>query len=232
MAWTPSSRRSSRWKSILKQPAVVAQDLAARDLAVARHADLVRDLRLGQLLLGRADHRDLRDRRRCRSGKWDAMAPAVDAEGVTGGEPPLLRRRRGEARIADDVARGKDVRHGGAELGRRPSAGRGRRRRARPRARFSCVGRADRARPRRGPCRRRSACRTRGSRTPRRGGPSDTSNRSTASPKRNVTLRLRIWCDELVDDLAVEELERPVAPLDQRDLDAERGEHRRVLDRR
>ena len=36
--------------------------------------------------------------------------------------------------------------------------------------------------------------------------------------------------DQLVDDLAVEELERPLAPLDDGDLDAERGEDRRVLD--
>ena len=41
MAWTPSRRRSSRWKSILKQAAVVAEDLAARDLAVAGDAGLV-----------------------------------------------------------------------------------------------------------------------------------------------------------------------------------------------
>ena len=53
---------------------------------------------------------------------------------------------------------------------------------------------------------------------------------STASPKRKVTLRLAHLVDQLVDDLAVEELERPLAPLDQRHGDAERGEHRRVLD--
>ena len=36
--------------------------------------------------------------------------------------------------------------------------------------------------------------------------------------------------DQLVDDLGVDELERTVAPVDHRDLDAERGEHRCVLD--
>ena len=49
-----------------------------------------------------------------------------------------------------------------------------------------------------------------------RGGPSATSIDSTASPKRNVTLRVAHLVEELVDDLAVEELERPLAPLDQR----------------
>ena len=36
--------------------------------------------------------------------------------------------------------------------------------------------------------------------------------------------------DQLVDDLAIEELERTVALVDQRHLHAERREHRRVLD--
>jgi hypothetical protein len=35
---------------------------------------------------------------------------------------------------------------------------------------------------------------------------------------------------ELVHDLGVHELERPVAAVDHRDLDAERREHRCVLD--
>ena len=36
--------------------------------------------------------------------------------------------------------------------------------------------------------------------------------------------------NQLVDDLGVDELERPIAAIDDRDLDAERREHRRVLD--
>src|SRR5262249_2467413 len=46
----------------LEEPAVVAEDLAARDLSIARQPRLVRDFALGQLVLGKADHRDLRNR--------------------------------------------------------------------------------------------------------------------------------------------------------------------------
>ena len=53
---------------------------------------------------------------------------------------------------------------------------------------------------------------------------------STASPNRNVTFRAAHLVEQLVHDLAVEELERPVAPLDQGHRDPERGEDRRVLD--
>ena len=49
-------------------------------------------------------------------GKWGAIGPGGDAERVAGGEAPLLARRGGEARVADHVAGGEDVRHRGAEL--------------------------------------------------------------------------------------------------------------------
>ncbi len=86
MQWTPRSRRSSRWKSILKMPAVVAEDLAAGDLAVAGDAGLVGDLVARQLLLGRAHHGDLGDRVDA-DREVIGHRPGVDAEGV--------RRRRG-----------------------------------------------------------------------------------------------------------------------------------------
>ena len=109
MAWTPSSRRVSPVKEHLEETAVVTQDLPARDLPVSRHAGLVGDLRLGQLVLGRADHRDLRDGIDA-DREMGGHGARVDAERVTGGQPPLLRRGRGEARIADDVAGREDVR--------------------------------------------------------------------------------------------------------------------------
>ena len=48
--------------------------------------------------------------------------------------------------------------------------------------------------------------------------------------KSELDVPLSHLVNQLVDDLGVDELERPVAPVDDRDLDAERGEHRRVLD--
>ena len=63
----------------LHEPVAVAEDLPARELAVARDADLVGDRRLGQLLLGLADVADLGDR--------------VDAD-RKGALPAFVRRRR------------------------------------------------------------------------------------------------------------------------------------------
>ena len=50
--------------------------------------------------------------------------------------------------------------------------------------------------------------------TPRRGGPSDTSNRSTVSPKRKVTLRFRIWWMSSSTISRSTNSSTPVAPLD------------------
>src|SRR5262245_48836246 len=80
----------------LEEAAAVAQDMAPRDLAIARDAGLVRDARGGQLVLGRPHHRDL----------WDRVDPdgevarhrsRLDPERLTRRQPALLRRRRREA---------------------------------------------------------------------------------------------------------------------------------------
>src|SRR5579883_1370456 len=86
----------------------VAADLAAGDLSIKSHADLVRNVFVGKLLLGLADERNFGD------GE-DAVRIAgrvgvqVLAEGVRGGDAALLHGDRGQARKADDVACGEDV---------------------------------------------------------------------------------------------------------------------------
>src|SRR6266404_1243861 len=105
----------STMKEHLEKAAVIAEDLAAGDLPVACDPDFVGYLVLRQRLLGRADHRDLRHRV---DPDWKVVRHRRrwHAERVTGGETPLLARRRRETRIADDIARGEDVWHRGAEL--------------------------------------------------------------------------------------------------------------------
>ena len=103
-------------KEHLEEAAVVAEDLAARDLAIARDADFVRNLCLRQRDSGLADHRDLRERVDP-DRKVLGHLRRRRAERVTRGEPPLFARRRGQTRIADHVARREDVRNRGAELG-------------------------------------------------------------------------------------------------------------------
>ena len=126
-------------------------------------------------------------------GKCCAIGPAGDAEGVARGQPALLARGGGEARVADHVAGGEDVRHRGAEglvdlraaRARRPSrpgGGEVERRRGADAA----GGEDDRVGD--DPLARLEEQRG------RRGGPSVTSSRSTVSPRRKMTPRLRIWC--------------------------------------
>src|SRR5262249_17731028 len=85
-----------------------------RDLSIARHADLIRYALARELELGRAHHRQLRDGVDA-DGEVPGHRRRLPAERVTRGEAALLRRGRREARIADDVARGVDVRDGRAE---------------------------------------------------------------------------------------------------------------------
>ena len=66
--------------------------------------------------------------------------------------------------------------------------------------------------------------------TARGGGPSATSMDSDRFAEAERDVAIAHLVDQLVDDLVVEELERPLAPLDERDPHAERGEHRGVLD--
>src|SRR5262245_33070598 len=93
----------------LDHASVVAEDLPARDLAIARDADLVWDSFRGQLFLRLAHHRDLRDRVDA-DGKVARHGSGLHAEHVTRGKPTLLCagcRKGGET---NDVARREDVR--------------------------------------------------------------------------------------------------------------------------
>src|SRR5581483_733724 len=98
----------------LQHADVVADDRAARDLAVERAPDLVPDRVARELFLVAADHRHLGNRvdpeRRARRARQDRSA-----EGVQRGDPALLHRGRREAREPDHVADGVDVRHRGPE---------------------------------------------------------------------------------------------------------------------
>ena len=158
-------------------------------------------------------------------GKCAAIGPAVDAERRAGGQAPLLGRGRGEARVADHVARREDVGHRGAEvrvhlqppalvgLEARGPAGSGRsvaaRRPAEKRTESGddALARLEvRTAFARRAFRERRSC-------------------STASPRRKRDVAVAHLVDQLVHDLAVEELERPVPPLDQGDR-APRGRRR------
>ena len=66
--------------------------------------------------------------------------------------------------------------------------------------------------------------------TARRGGPSLTSSFCDGLAEAELHVALSHLVNQLVDDLGVDELERSVALVDDRHLDAERREHRRVFD--
>ena len=66
--------------------------------------------------------------------------------------------------------------------------------------------------------------------TARRGGPSLISSVLDGLAEAELDVPLAHLVNQLVDDLGVDELERPVALVDDRDFHAERREHRRVLD--
>ena len=99
----------------LEHAVVVADDLAAGELAIARDPDLVGDRGCRELLLRLADVADLGDR-----VDPDRQEPvhrvARVAERVTRGESPLLRRGCGEAREPDHVADRVHARHRGLEV--------------------------------------------------------------------------------------------------------------------
>ena len=219
MMWTPSSRRSSRWKSILKQPAVVAEDLAARDLAVARDARS-RTARSSCVssLLGRARPSRSRGSRRCRSGSGRPCGAAATPKAWQAASRPCSLDVAARLGIADHVAGREDVRHRRAELAStamRPAIVGGEARRPRGSAR-----RSRRARP---------TEKSTMSATMRLPDSRSTARRGARGPSRQLDRRHRLaeaesdvplphLVDQLVHDLGVDELERPVAPLDQRHL--------------
>ena len=89
-------------------------DVPARDFSEPRDADFVADALLARLHLGEPDRGDFRN-------GIDAVGKILRrrrhrrAKGVAGGDAALLHRGRGEARKADHVARGIDMRHRGLE---------------------------------------------------------------------------------------------------------------------
>src|SRR4029453_9111193 len=98
----------------LEEAAVVAEDLAARDLAVPRDAALVGNLLARQVVLRPHHHRDLGNGEYA-DGEVLRHGAGGDAESVTGGQATLLAGGGSEARVADHVARGEDVRRRRAE---------------------------------------------------------------------------------------------------------------------
>ena len=93
----------------LQHPGVVADDLPARDFAIPGDASSNGMPSCGQLLLGLPTTRS-RGSCRCRTAERRAVVGRL-AAGVGGGQAPLLHRRGGQRREADDVADGVDVRH-------------------------------------------------------------------------------------------------------------------------
>ena len=89
----------------------VAANLAAGDLAIVGHADLVGHVLVGQLLLGLADEADLGNGVDAVGIKAGVGGRRAIVEGVGRGDAALLHRDRGQRRKADHVADGVDVRH-------------------------------------------------------------------------------------------------------------------------
>ena len=152
----------------------------------------------------------------------------LDAEGLARGQTALLRGRRRETRIADDVAGGEDVRHRGPKrvIDLEPAAVIGRQARGREIEALGGRQPAGREQHRVGheplaglEVEHRAQWRVLGDGQRLHG---------FAEPERDVALAELVH--ELVDDLAVEELERPIAALDQGHLHPDGREHRRVLD--
>src|ERR1700693_910758 len=90
-------------------------NLPARDLAVIGHADLIGNIRLGQLLLRFSDKRNLRNR-------VNAVRIALriaahrKPEGPSAGDSPLFHRHRSQTWKSNYVTNGKDVFLRGTEI--------------------------------------------------------------------------------------------------------------------
>src|SRR5882757_1824566 len=103
-------------KNNLQTAGGIAPDLPAGNLAIICDAHFVRHIFVGELLLGLADKRDLRDRInpvRIVAGIGDQV---LVAEGARNGDSALLHRYRGQTGEANHVSHGEDVRHLGAEV--------------------------------------------------------------------------------------------------------------------
>ena len=151
-------------------------------------------------------------------GKW-SIGAADAAERVARCETPLLARRRGETRISDDVAGSKDVWHRGAEV--------------RVYRDTSTIvggesGVLKRQRLRRANASHREERHVGDDALARLELEHGTRRRAVVhghSLDRFAEAEVRVpfphLMYQLVHDLGVHELERPVAPIDHRDLDAE-----------
>ena len=214
-------------KEHLEEAAPVAEDLAAGDLAIPRDAGLVRYARGGQLVLRRTHHRNLGDRVDA-DGKVAGHRSRFDSEGLARGQPALLRGRGRETRISDDVAGREDVRHRRPEgvVDLEPTAvvrRQARRREIEALGRRQPTGREEDGIGHQSLAGLEVEDRAQG----RALGHGERLHAFT-EPEGDVALAELVH--QLVDDLAIEELERPLAALDQGHLHADRGEHRRVLD--
>ena len=210
----------------LEEAAVVAEDLPAGDLRVARDADFVGDLLLGELLLGRADHRDLGDR-------VDAVGEArgrrlrLEAEHRADREAALLRARRRKRRETDHIARRRDVRHDGlvVRVDGEPSAVVGLEAGL---LELEPVGRADAADGEEHRVDHEPLAALKLDRRAADALAAVDLLHGLAEAESDALLPHLV--DQFVDDLRVAELEQALVAVDERDLDAELGEHRRVLD--
>ena len=87
----------------------VAADLPARCLAVVGHAHFIRNILVGQLLLGLANKADLGDRVDAVGVEAGVRRCGFVVEGPMCGNPSLFHRDRGQGREANHVAHSVDV---------------------------------------------------------------------------------------------------------------------------
>src|SRR5262249_34731685 len=207
-----------------EQSGAVAGDLATGKLAVACEAGDVGDRRLGQLALTLADERDLGDRvDPVRDQARDH--PQRLTEGGERRKPTLLHRGGREAREADDVTGGEDVRLSRAKVGAdcNPTA------LIRLELRRGAVERLGGALPsgREENDLRRNQLAAAQPRDDCAVGTLDRLDRLTEAKGDAESAQVVL---QRLDDLLVDEIEYPRPLLDEGHLDAERSGHRRVLE--
>ena len=227
MAWTPNSLRVLAVEEELQHPAVVAEDSAAGDLAIAGQADLVGDFLPSQPVLRQADHRDLGDGVDA-DGEVGRHRLAVDAEGEARRQPALLAGGGREAGEADGVAAARMC--GTLVCDRSLTTIRPRSSAMSPAFSRCSVSEAT-TRPtansatsamiRLPDSSEITACRV---------GVPATSILATVSSMRKVTLALRIWCISSETISRSRNSSGHARALDHGDPDADGGEHRGILD--
>ena len=197
-----------------------------RDVSLKpRNAALVVDALIADLLLGEADGGDLRHSIDA-VGKEGGSGAHRRAEGVARRDAALLHGGRGEAGEADHIAHRIDVRHGGLEghrIDREPAAGVERE----PGGRGVEIGR--RSHPAGGEQHHLRADAPRVVEDRHRPAHAIDFHMVDLASHPKVDAALAQLVGELLDDLAIDELQKVVARLDDRHRDVERREDRRVL---